>query len=103
MTIVKSNLMLVSPQGGRSYVIEDHTTDTGKVVRVEGLREDGDFEAQMLVRVPAIEAQMERETEAAGYKALVQSAEDKIQSYLSRTDLKKDAGLTDDELLTRQK
>ena len=64
MRIVKSELIMVSPQGERSYVIEEHTADDGTMWRIEGLRDNADFEAQMLARAPDILVQMVAEREA---------------------------------------
>ncbi len=101
MKVVKSELVLVSPQGERSYVVEEHTADDGTIWRVEGLRDNADFEAQMLKRVPGIELQMtvamELKLSADNYR----KAEEKISAYIGILDLKIDVGLTDAEIAAR--
>ena len=98
-----SQIILISQQGSRAYVVEEHTADDGRVVRVEGLRENGDFEQQMLDRVPQIEQQLADELIANKLVEDSAKAQEKIDAYLEKVDLKKDAGLTDDEVLTLEK
>ena len=101
MHIVKSELVLVSPQGLRSYVIEEHTADDGTSWRVEGLRDKADFEAQMLERIPEIELQMNAAMESKLAVENYRKAEEKISAYIKTVDLKIDVGLTDAEIAAR--
>jgi hypothetical protein len=59
--ITSSEIILVSPQGDRSYVIEEFRSDDGRWTRVEGLRDNGDFEQVMLDRYPEVQAQFDAE------------------------------------------
>ena len=100
--IVKSEIILISPQGKRSYVIEEHISDDGTIRRVEGLRDNANFEQQMLDRVPKIETQMIFEAKVRKLSADAQSAEVKVQNYLKGVSLKTAAGLTDAEIAARE-
>lgn len=96
--IVSSEIKLISPQSSRDYVIEEHTFDDGKVVRVEGLRDAlEDHEQAMFARVPTLEAEHDAEIEKEATQALTESAEAKVQEYLKTVDLKTDIGMTDEE------
>lgn len=97
--IINSKIILISPQGNRSYVIEEHTTDDGKVYRVEGLRSNAlNFEEEMTKRVFQVEETLARELLDKEEQDNALSAESKISAYLKTKDLKVDVGLIDDEI-----
>ena len=97
--ITSSKIILVSNQGDRSYVIEEHTSDDGRIIRVEGLRENGDFNKQMLNRVSIVEQQLADELVAQQKSKDAISANIKIEEYLETIDLKTVVELTDKEIV----
>ena len=100
--ITQSILVLVSSQSERSYVIEDHYSDDGRISRVEGLRDNGDFEQQMLDRVPQVEAQLQAEAEAQEVAENTKIAQEKVDAFVSKLDLS-EIGLTADEVVAFNK
>lgn len=61
--IISSIIRLISPQDdGRKYIIEQHTTDSGREVLVQYLCESNyDYESKMIERIPELEAQLATE------------------------------------------
>jgi hypothetical protein len=96
--IINSQIKLISPQGNRSYVVEEHTTDDGQVYRVEGLRSNElDFEDEMANRVSEIEADLAKEVEEHQKQELAESAQGKIDVYIKTINLQS-IGLTEAEV-----